>query len=113
VVLEKPGAGLRSTYRKVRARASWDFALVGVALAARLEGGVVRAARAVASGVAPAPWRLRGVERALVGRTLDAARITAAARAATDGAQPLPGNGYKVPLLRGLVEERLEVLARA
>jgi hypothetical protein len=29
------------------------------------------------------------------------------------GAKPLAHNGYEVPLLRGLVEERLEAIAKA
>jgi len=47
-----------------------------------------------------------------MGRRLDASTIAAAALAATKGAEPLARNGYKVPLLRGLVEERLEKIAK-
>ena len=108
VTLPRPAAGLRSSYRKVRARASWDFALVGVALALRVENGRVGEARVVFSGVAPVPWRARAVEQVLVGRPLDRATIQAAAAAAVEKAEPLEKNAYKVPLLRGLVEERLE-----
>jgi xanthine dehydrogenase YagS FAD-binding subunit len=112
VVLPPPAPGLRSTYRKVRARASWDFALAGVALALRLAGDVVREARVAFSGVAPVPWRAKGVEAALTGQRLNAATIGRAAAAAVKRAEPLAHNGYKVPLLRGLVTERLEALAR-
>ncbi|HUL75668.1 MAG TPA: xanthine dehydrogenase family protein subunit M [Vicinamibacteria bacterium] len=104
--------GLRSTYRKVRARASWDFALVGAAFALRLAGDVVREARVAFAGVAPVPWRAKAVEAALTGHRLDAATIVRAAAAAVKGAEPLARNGYKVPLLRGLVEERLAAIAR-
>ena len=112
VVLPPPASGLRSTYRKVRARASWDFALVGAAIALRLADGVVREARVAFSGVAPVPWRAKAVEAVLTGRRLDAATIGHAATAAVKGAEPLAHNGYKVPLLRGLVEERLQAIAR-
>jgi xanthine dehydrogenase YagS FAD-binding subunit len=112
VLLPPPAPGLRSTYRKVRARASWDFALVGAAFALRLAGDVVREARVVLSGVAPVPWRAKSVEAALTGHRLNAATIDHAAAAAVKGAEPLAQNGYKVPLLRGLVEERLEAIAR-
>ena len=47
---------------------------------------------------------------ALVGN-LDARTIGRAAAAAVKGAKPLAHNGYEVPLLRGLVEERLEAIA--
>jgi xanthine dehydrogenase YagS FAD-binding subunit len=113
VVLPPPGVGLRSTYRKVRSRASWDFALVGVAVALRLSGETVREARVAFSGVAPVPWRAANVERALTGGRLDAPAIARAAAAAVEGAQPLEQNRYKVPLLRGLVEERLQALSHA
>lgn len=112
VVLPPPAAGLRSSYRKVRARAVWDFALVGVALALRLEGGVVRQARVFLSGVAAVPWRHPGIEAALTGKPLDASSIAAASVAAAKGAEPLGKNAYKVELLRGLVTEELERLAR-
>jgi len=112
VVLAPPAPGLRSTYRKVRARASWDFALVGAALALRLAGDVVREARVVFAGVAPVPWRAKAVEAALSGHRLNAATIGHAAAAAVKGAEPLAQNGYKVPLLRGLVTDRLEAIAR-
>ncbi len=52
------------------------------------------------------------VEAALTGNRLNAATIGQAAAAAVKGAEPLAHNGYKVPLLRGLVEERLEAIAR-
>lgn len=113
VILPPPVRGLRSSYRKVRARAVWDFALAGVALALRVDAGVVREARVVLSGVAPIPWRHRDVEAALVGRRLDGASISAAAAAATRGAGPMTRNAYKVELLRGLVTDELERLSRA
>jgi xanthine dehydrogenase YagS FAD-binding subunit len=112
VLLPPPAAGLPSSYRKVRARAVWDFALVGVALALRVEGGVVRQARVFLSGVAAVPWRHSGIEAALTGKPLDASSITAASAAAGVGAEPLGKNAYKVELLRGLVTEELERLAR-
>ncbi len=113
VLVPPPATGLRSTYRKVRARASWDFALVGAAFALRLAGDVVREARVAFSGVAPVPWRAKAVEAALNGQSLNAGTIGRAAAAAVKGAEPLAHNGYKVPLLRGLVEERLEAIAKA
>jgi xanthine dehydrogenase YagS FAD-binding subunit len=111
VLLPPAAPGLRSTYRKVRPRAAWDFALVGVALALRLESAVVREARVVLSGVAAVPWRAKAAEAALDGQRLSAGTIARAAAAAAKGAEPLAANGYKVPLLRGLVEERLQALA--
>jgi xanthine dehydrogenase YagS FAD-binding subunit len=111
VVLPPQPRGCRGTYRKVRARGSWDFALTGAAVVATVAGGTVERARIVLSGVAPAPWRVPDAERALVGKRLSARTARSAAAAAVKGAQPLSGNGYKVELLRGAVEEALLSLA--
>jgi len=102
-----PPAGQKSGYRKVRARGSWDFAMAGLAHAVTMKAGKVAGARLVLSGVAPTPWRLPAVEKLLAGQKLDPALIAKAAAAAVAGATPLERNGYKVPLVRGLVEEVL------
>jgi xanthine dehydrogenase YagS FAD-binding subunit len=107
-----PARGLRSSYRKVRARASWDFALAGIALALRFKDGVVADARAVLSGAAPVPWRSREIEAAITGKKLDADVITKAAEAAMKNAQPLKENEYKVPLFRGMIEEELAAIGK-
>ena len=57
------------------------------------------------------PWRAQEAEQVLEGKRLDAATAVAAARAASAGADVLAHNGYKVPLLQGLVEEELLKLA--
>jgi xanthine dehydrogenase YagS FAD-binding subunit len=113
LLLPKPPAGLRSTYRKVRSRASFDFALVGAAVVLQLSGDRVVRARVVFSGIAPVPWPAPAVEAALAGRRLDRDTIARAAAAAAAGLEPLEKNAYKLPLLRGLVQERLESLAGA
>jgi xanthine dehydrogenase YagS FAD-binding subunit len=107
-----PARGLLSSYRKVRARASWDFALAGIALALRLKDGVVADARTVLSGAAPVPWRSREIEAAITGKMLDADVIAKAAEAAMKNAQPLKENEYKVPLFRGMIEEELAAIRK-
>jgi xanthine dehydrogenase YagS FAD-binding subunit len=107
-----PSRGLRSSYRKVRVRASWDFALAGIALALRIKDGVVADARTVLSGAAPVPWRSREIEVAIAGRKLDADVIAKAAEAAMKNAQPLKENEYKVPLFRGMIEEELAAIGK-
>ncbi len=111
VLIPAPAAGLRSSYRKVRARESWDFALAGVALALEFDGPTVRRARVYLSGAAPVPWRAGGVEEAVTGRELTPAVVTAAAEASVAGAEPLAQNGYKLPLFRGVVEQELVRIA--
>lgn len=110
IVLPPPKAGTKSSYRKIRARDSWDFALAGVALALRFDGDTVREANVVLSGAAPIPWRSKKAEKALKGNALDSATIAKAAKAAMKGAEPLSENAYKIPLFEGLIEEQLAKL---
>jgi xanthine dehydrogenase YagS FAD-binding subunit len=112
VILPAPGSGLRSSYRKVRARRAWDFALVGVALGLRKDsGGTVSEARVVFSGVAPAPWRSAATERVITGQRLTEDVVRRAAEAAVAEADPMPDNAYKVDLLRGVLAQELAALA--
>jgi len=111
VLLPPPAKGLRSSYRKVRARRSWDFALASVALALQFDGDRIARARVVLGGAAPIPWRSKEVEEVITGRRLDAETVTRAAAAAVKNAQPLKQNGYKVPLFRGMIEEALAAIA--
>ncbi|UCC73890.1 MAG: xanthine dehydrogenase family protein subunit M [Gemmatimonadota bacterium] len=111
VLLPPPAAGQRSTYRKVRARGAWAFALAGVAVALSGADDRVEGARVVLSGVAPIPWRAVDAEELLTGGRLDAETISRAAAATVTGAQPMTRNGYKVELVRGLTEETLQTLA--
>ena len=113
ILLPPPVQGSRGSYRKVRARRSWDFALAGVALALKFQGEVVEQARVVLSGAAPIPWRSREAEEAITGKRLDGETAARAARAAVKDARPLKNNGYKVPLFRGLIEEELVRIRKA
>jgi xanthine dehydrogenase YagS FAD-binding subunit len=113
VSLPPPPGGLHSSYRKVRARQSWDFALAGVALALVLDKGKVTRASVVLSGAAPVPWRLRAVEELLTGRKLDAETIRRAAETALKGAKPMAQNAYKLPLFKGVIEEELTAISGA
>jgi xanthine dehydrogenase YagS FAD-binding subunit len=113
ILLPPPAKGLRSSYRKIRARRSWDFALASVALALQFDGEKIIKARVVFGGAAPVPWRSKEVEEVITGKRLDAETVTRAAAAAVKDAQPLKQNGYKIPLFRGMMEEELTAIARS
>jgi xanthine dehydrogenase YagS FAD-binding subunit len=113
ILLDPPEPGARSTYRKVRERGAFDFALVGAAIRVTLVGSQVRTARVVLSGVAPVPWRSADAEKALAGKSLDPATISAAAEAAVKDAIAIGKNEYKIALARGVLEETLTGLAKA
>lgn len=110
--LPSPASGSRSLYRKVRARRTWDFALAGAALAWTVKDGVIQEAGVVLAGVAPVPWRCPAAEASLRGSAPSADTFARAAEAALAGAEPLTDNGYKQDLLRGLLVDGWEGLAR-
>ena len=110
VLLPPPPAG-RQTYRKVRDRASYAFALVSVAAIVDAGGGKIRDARLALGGVAHKPWLPKDAERELVGAPAEAGSYDAAARTALREAQPHPHNEFKVPLAERLVARTLGELA--
>ena len=107
IVLPPPAEGLRSSYRKVRARRTWDFALAGVALAIGFSGDQAADCRVVLSGAAPVPWRSAEAEKIVKEGQLDRNRAAKAAAAALKAAEPMAQNEYKIPLFRGLIEQQL------
>ena len=99
VTLPAPVAG-RQTYRKVRDRASYAFALVSVAgLVAVNEGRITRANLAF-GGLAPKPWRNAEVEDLLTGEAPSDALFNKAADLLLAEAQGFGANDFKIPLAR-------------
>jgi xanthine dehydrogenase YagS FAD-binding subunit len=96
-----------TTYRKVRERASFAFALVSIAAAVDAGGGTVREARIALGGVAHRPWRATRAEEALRGAPATVASIERAAAAELEAAVPLRDNAYKIPLARNLIMDTL------
>jgi xanthine dehydrogenase YagS FAD-binding subunit len=97
----------RSTYVKVRDRQSYEFALCSAAVALDIRDSRVVDARVAVGGVATRPWRLTAVEAALRGAPATEAAFEDAASVAAEGARPLPGNGFKVSLLKRTVVRAL------
>lgn len=106
VVLPSPPAG-NQTYRKVRDRASYAFALVSVAAIVRVETGRVRDARIALGGVAHKPWRARDAESALRGKPASMESFANAAQAALEPAKSYGGNDFKIPLARRVLMRTL------
>ena len=113
ILLPPSGQRVRSSYRKVRARQSWDFALAGLALVIRFNEKRVEQARVVLSGAAPVPWRSVAVEETITGKELNAETVAKAADAVVKNAEPLKHNRYKLSLFRGIVEEELMAIAQS
>ena len=100
-------AGKRFYFEKVSDRNVWDFALVSIAAAMSLDGGIISDARIVCGGVACTPWRLRDVEAAAIGKSLSDDSGEALAPLAGRGARPLNYNHFKVPLMENLVRRAM------
>lgn len=107
IALPPSGSAAHSHYLKLRDRASFEWALVGVAVALEMDGDTVRRARLAATGVGTTPWRLAHVERSLTGRQLDLQAARSASTVAAEGASPRPGNAFKVTLLKRAVERAI------
>jgi xanthine dehydrogenase YagS FAD-binding subunit len=109
-----PGAGVRSTYRKIMDREAWTHALSSAAVVLQMDGEVCRTASIVLGGVAPIPWRLPEAEQLLAGQRVTPDLARRVGEAAVAGARPLAKNAYKVPLTQKLVERTvLELATRA
>ena len=101
----------RSTYLKVRERASYAYALASAAVGLDVQGGTIRAARVALGGVGATPWRSREAEKVLIGAPATEATFRAAAGAALQGAKPREHNAYKVELAQNTLLRALEQLA--
>jgi xanthine dehydrogenase YagS FAD-binding subunit len=102
----------RQTYRKVRDRASYAFALVSVAGIVAVEGGRITAARLAFGGLGPMPWRNEAVEAALVGQEPTDAAFHAAADALLADARGHGSNDFKIPLTRRTLVATLRELTQ-
>ena len=114
VILRPNAIAARSTYRKVRDRASYAFALVSVAAGVELDGGYVKDGRLALGGVAHKPWRAHAAEAALKGRPATEATFREAAEAELASAKGLRDNMFKIDLAkRVIVDSFLKLAANA
>lgn len=89
-----------STYRKVRDRASYAFALISVAAAMQMDGDRIGDVRVALGGVAHKPWRAFKAEAILRGGPANQRAFIEAANAELADARPLRDNGFKVELAK-------------
>jgi xanthine dehydrogenase YagS FAD-binding subunit len=111
VTLPPEGFSGRSTYRKVRDRASYAFALISVAAALEVEDGHVKDVRIALGGVAHKPWRAMAAETALKGGPANEAAFRAAVEAELTPAQGLRDNAFKIELAKRVIADTLTKLA--
>ena len=110
-----PVDGWRATYWKLRRRGAFDFPVLGVAVAVRLEGDVCRDARIVLGAVASTPREAPEAAGCLVGERLTPEVITRAAAAAAGPSKPLDNTDlvyhYRKRMTRVYVARALRELA--
>jgi 4-hydroxybenzoyl-CoA reductase subunit beta len=104
ISLPPPRPHSRSAYVKLRLRNSFDFPILGVAVALRLDDdGTCREARVVLNAVAARPVEAQEAAALLVGTRLLAADLDAAADAAFSVGKPLDNTSATIPYRKRMV----------
>ena len=111
VELPDKAATTRATYRKVRDRASYAFALVSVAAMLSVAEGRVASVQLALGGVAHKPWRARKAEAVLAGGPATEEAFRAAAEAELADAMPLRDNAFKIELAKRAITATLMEIA--
>ena len=99
--------GLRSAYRKIKQKQSFDWPLADSAASYEDAGGLAKDVRIVIGSAAPVPFRAKAAEALVEGRRIDAALAAKAGEAALEGATPLGQNAYKLPMVAAVVRRTL------
>jgi len=94
-------------FEKVADRNVWDFALVSMAVAMKMNGDIIEDSRFVAGAVECKPRRLADVENAVRGLARNEATAAMIGTLASNGARVLAHNQYKVPMIDNLVKKAL------
>ncbi|EHM03209.1 FAD binding domain in molybdopterin dehydrogenase [Acetobacteraceae bacterium AT-5844] len=104
-------AARRSTYLKLRDRASYEFASLSVAAGLeRAADGTISALHLALGGIATVPWRLHAVEEALIGQQPTSGAVREASLLAIQGAEAREDNRHKLDLAPRLVQRAIEQL---
>jgi 4-hydroxybenzoyl-CoA reductase subunit beta len=110
-----PSSGLRCAYLKLRRRGSFDFPILGVAVALTMDGPLVTRARIVLGAVASQPREAGEAARLLEGQRLTEELIEEVARAASRPSKPLDNTDlthpYRKQMTRVFVARALRQLA--
>jgi len=100
----------RSVYLKVRDRESYEFALVSVAAAVRVQDGTIADVRLALGGVGTKPWRARRAEASLLGKPAGGTSFAEAADQELAMATPTALNAFKVELAPRAIVRALAIL---
>ncbi len=115
-IILPPADGLKSIYLKLRRRNSFDFPMLGVAIALRIAtNGIVEQVRIVLGAIASRPIQIIDAEKILVGQRLTLDVIRAAAEVAFGSAKPMDNAdgayAWRKKMARVYVARALEQIA--
>lgn len=103
-ILLPPADGLRMAYWKLRRRGTFDFPILGVAIALRIaEDGTCADARIVLGAVEACPVEAQQAASMLIGQKLTSEVIAAAAQAAARPARPLDNTDMSLSYRKKMV----------
>jgi len=105
-----PATGRTSAYKQISEKASFDWALVSCAAAAKVDGKKLHNVRVVLGAVAPVPYQVQAAHEFLEGKELNDDAATHAAEIILKDASPFAHNGYKVPIAAALIRRTLNQL---
>ena len=103
-------AGRKSAYLQISEKASFDWALVSCAAAAKVDGRKLSGVRVVLGAISPIPHQVAAAHELLDGKELDAELASRAADLILKDADPLAHNAYKVPIAHALIRRTLKQL---
>ncbi|HIG47602.1 MAG TPA: xanthine dehydrogenase family protein subunit M [candidate division Zixibacteria bacterium] len=100
-------ADARFYFEKVADRNTWDFPLVNISSAMKVDGGKITDIRIAMAGVECVPRRMTVVEEVVRGESLNEDTANLAASSASRGATTLNYNHFKIPLMENLVKRAI------
>ncbi|MDX2107785.1 MAG: xanthine dehydrogenase family protein subunit M [Candidatus Melainabacteria bacterium] len=112
VVFKNPPPGAKSTYLKLRDRASYEFALASCAVIINIDGNNISRARIALGGIGAIPWRAESIERAITGKPADEKIFADAAFEFLKQAKPLKHNEFKVELAKRCIVHALKTASQ-
>lgn len=100
-------SGTKSYYIKQGARESHDWAIADVAVVAEMSGNKCKSAEIVLGAAAPVPMKVPAASKVLKGSTITESVAAKAGEVSMEGATPLAGNSYKVPIFKSIVKRAI------
>jgi len=102
-----PSTVSRNATYEVRHRHGLDWPYATASVAFELSGGVASKASVVLGHVAATPWQAKAAAAALEGTRVNEETAARCGEAATQGAQPLSRNAYKIQMVKTAVKRAI------